>query len=59
MTIRMGQANRNSGLISDVKPCPLPNQITISLSRNMRVSTLRIARKRHMDKMVGMSERTM
>ena len=58
ITTKIGHANRYKGLISAVSPLPLPNQMTISLSRNIRVSTLNTARRRLNDKIVGMSEST-
>ena len=36
MTSKIGQANRNSGWMNCPSPCPLENQMTISLSPYMR-----------------------
>ena len=58
MVSKTGQANKNTGLTSPSGFLPVPSQITISLSRYMRVMTAVTAINMLSDKMVGASDST-
>ena len=58
ISTKIGQAKRKSGRTSEVRPRPLHSQITISLSRYIRVSTLTMAKNRLKDKIAGIWDST-
>ena len=58
MVTKTGQANKSTGLTSPTGFLPVPSQITISLSRYMRVMTAVTAMNMLSDKIVGASDRT-
>ena len=53
MSSSTGQAKRNKGFRKDIKPRPLENQTTISLSLYIRDSVLTIAMKSDSVRMMG------